>query len=138
MSYKIETLHTVPEAEEYIDLRIKAGLSPRNLPGAKIALQNSIFAVTLRNNSDKQLIGMGRVIGDGGCFFQIVDIAVDPIYQGKGLGKMIMTEIMDYLDENAPKDSYVSLIADVPADRLYEKYGFDYTSPKSVGMYKKY
>lgn len=30
-------------------------------------------------------VGMGRVIGDGGCFFQIVDIAVDPADQGQGL-----------------------------------------------------
>ncbi|WP_373454357.1 hypothetical protein [Cereibacter changlensis] len=27
---------------------------------------------------------MGRLIGDGGCFFQIVDIAVDPSHQGQG------------------------------------------------------
>lgn len=42
------------------------------------------------------------------------------------------------LDKNAYKDSYVSLIADVPADRLYKKFGFDYTQPRSIGMYKKY
>lgn len=82
--------------------------------------------------------GMGRIIGDGGCFFQIVDIAVNPVYQGKGLGKLIMAKITSYLDEEAPKGAYVSLIADVPADRLYQKFGFDYTYPKSVGMYKKY
>lgn len=29
----------------------------------------------------------------------------------------------------------VSLIADVPADRLYMKYGFQYTEPRSRGMY---
>lgn len=138
MSYNIEILHSAPSPEEYNVLRIKAGLSPKNISGAKIALQNSTFVVTLRNTSDKQLIGMGRIIGDGGCFFQIVDIAVDPIYQGKGLGKLIMAEIINYLDENAPKDSYVSLIADIPADNLYKKYGFDYTYPKSVGMYKNY
>nr|WP_306080832.1 hypothetical protein [Paenibacillus borealis] len=45
-----------------------------------------------------------------------------------------MSELIKYLDEKAPKGSYVSLIADIPADNLYKKYGFEYTYPKSVGM----
>jgi len=137
MNHSIEVIHHAPEADEYIALRIAAGLSPKSIEGAKIGLQHSVFAVTLRN-ADKQLVGMGRIIGDGGCFYQIVDIAVDPAYQGKGYGKTIMTELMNYLDHQAPKDAYVSLIADVPADQLYQKYGFALTAPRSVGMYKKY
>lgn len=78
---------------------------------------------------------MGRVIGDGGCFLQIVDIAVRPDYQGQGLGKVIMNELMDYLKRETPADAYVSLIADQPADKLYLKYGFRYTAPDSLGMY---
>ncbi|RUS47404.1 GNAT family N-acetyltransferase [Cohnella sp. AR92] len=137
MEKNIEVTHTSPEPEEYLALRAAAGLSPRDLEGARIALRNSIFTVVLRD-SDKRLIGMGRIIGDGGCFYQIVDIAVSPDHQGKGYSKIIMSEIMNYLDEHAPKNSYASLIADVPADRIYRKYGFDYTAPQSVGMYKNY
>ncbi|MDQ0242640.1 GNAT superfamily N-acetyltransferase [Bacillus fengqiuensis] len=99
-------------------------------------LENSIFAVTLRVTS--KLIGMGRIIGDGGCFYQIVDIAVEPAYQGRGLGKVIMSELTAYLNDFAPEAAYVSLLADVPADKLYRQFGFDYTQPKSVGMYKRY
>lgn len=57
--------------------------------------------------------------------------------QGNGLGKLIMSEINAYLENNIPKNSYVSLIADVPADELYKKFGFEYSAPKSVGMVKK-
>jgi len=137
MNHSMGVIHQTPEAAEYMALRVAAGLSPKSMEGAKIGLQNSVFAVVLRN-ADKQLIGMGRIIGDGGCFYQIVDIAVDPAYQGQGLGKTIMTELMTYLDQHAPEGSYVSLIADVPADQLYQKYGFAPTAPRSVGMYKKY
>lgn len=73
---------------------------------------------------------MGRVIGDGGCFFQIVDIVVIPNHQGDELVKIIMYEITDYLNQNAPKGADVILMADVPAIGLYQKYGFDYTYPK--------
>jgi ribosomal protein S18 acetylase RimI-like enzyme len=86
--------------------------------------------------NDKELIGFGRIIGDGGTVFQVTDVVVLPEYQGKGLGKRIMTELTDYIKEHAPKYSYVSLIADGPADKLYEKYGFkDVKEHASKGMY---
>ncbi|MCY9514408.1 GNAT family N-acetyltransferase [Paenibacillus apiarius] len=136
MHPNIHIVHEAPTPEEYTSLRVAAGLSPKSLAGAEIALKNSIFAVTLRH--EDELVGMGRIIGDGGCFYQVVDIAVAPSYQGQGLGKMIMAEITNYLEHNAPDKSYVSLLADVPADHLYKKFGFDYTHPKSLGMFKRY
>ncbi|WP_127531789.1 GNAT family N-acetyltransferase [Paenibacillus kobensis] len=137
MDNDLSVLHEIPEPEEYVSLRAAAGLSPKPVSVARDALRRSIFAVVLRR-SDQQLIGMGRLIGDGGCFFQIVDIAVDPSCQGKGYGKLIMSEITNYLDGNMPQGAFVSLIADVPADQLYQQYGFEYTHPKSVGMYRKF
>jgi len=136
MSVNFEVMNEVPSAEEYVAMRVLAGLSPKDIEASEIGLRNSIYAVTIRNQST--LIGMGRIIGDGGCFYQIVDIAVDPVYQGQGLGKRIMTELVNFLETQVPKGAYVSLIADVPADKLYEKFGFNYTSPKSVGMYRTF
>lgn len=78
---------------------------------------------------------MGRLIGDGGCFCQIVDICVDPNYQGLGYGKIIMGNIMNYAKEKLPSTCYISLIADGEASFLYEKFGFKDTSPQSIGMY---
>ena len=51
---------------------------------------------------DGDTIGMGRIIGDGGCFFRVVDIAVLPEHQGKGLGKRIMKALTDHLSEQVP------------------------------------
>lgn len=48
-----------------------------------------------------------------------------------------MSEIDTYLENNIPKNSYISLIADIPADELYKKFGFEYSAPKSVGMMRK-
>ncbi|MBU5439369.1 GNAT family N-acetyltransferase [Tissierella sp. MSJ-40] len=132
----IDISYEIPNAEEYNNLRIISGLSPKDEAASEIGLKNSIFMISLRDSG--KLIGMGRIIGDGGCFYHIVDIAVAPSYQGNGLGNLIMSEITKYLDDHASKDSYVSLIADVPADRLYKKFGFDYSAPKSVGMAKRY
>ncbi|MED5017126.1 GNAT family N-acetyltransferase [Paenibacillus chibensis] len=136
MKQDITISHEPPAAEEYVNLRLKAGLSGKDVEASRRGLPNSLFAVTLR--LEGELIGMGRVIGDGGCMFHVVDIAVSPEHQGQGLGKRIMAEITAYLDKAASKGAYVSLMADVPADRLYQQFGFEYGAPASVGMYKKY
>ncbi|MBO0143712.1 GNAT family N-acetyltransferase [Agrobacterium sp. Ap1] len=113
-------------------LRQNAGLTPFSRAAAEIGLAGTVFAVVVV--VDGQVIGMGRLIGDGGCFFQITDVAVQPDHQGRGLGKAIMTAIMEYVNTMLPKTAYVSLIADVPANKLYEQFGFRETAPRSVGM----
>lgn len=129
----IQVRHEAPEVSDYLALRAIAGLSPMSPEGAAIGLPNSLFVVTL--HIDERFIGMGRVIGDGGCFMQVVDIAVHPDLQGQGLGRRIMEEITAFLQEQAPPLTYVSLIADGEADKLYRKFGFEYTMPKSQGMH---
>lgn len=125
-------LHATPDAGVYNALRTGAGLSAKTGEAAARGLPGSLFAVLILHRG--QPIGMGRVIGDGGCFYQVVDIAVLPAHQGKGLGKRIMREIMDYLDANVPASGYVSLIADGKAQALYARFGFEPTAPASVGM----
>ncbi|CAM3960617.1 GNAT family N-acetyltransferase [Mesobacillus zeae] len=122
--------------EDYVSIRLEAGLSAKSVEAAAIGLKNSIHSVSVYQ--DAVLIGFGRIIGDGALFYQIVDIAVKPAWQGKGIGKEIMQQLMDYLERNTLPGAYVSLIADNPANRLYEKFGFKYTMPQSHGMYKKY
>ncbi|KRA99310.1 hypothetical protein ASD83_01930 [Devosia sp. Root685] len=125
----------IPAVDDYLRLRVVAGLSPKTREGASIGLPNSWFGVTLM--FDGRAIGMGRIIGDGGTAFQIVDIAVEPAHQGKGLGKRIMAALMDKLNGEAPDGAYVSLIADGDARHLYAKYGFEPVMPASIGMAKR-
>ena len=121
-----------PSVDDYRRLRKRAGLSEKTLSAAESGLPNTWFAVTIRH--DGRAVGMGRIIGDGGTAFQIVDIAVEPEHQGKGLGKTIVSALVDHLRANAPASAYVSLIADGDARHLYAKYGFEAVMPASIGM----
>lgn len=125
----------VPDLAEYLRLRSIAGLSAFSEDAAKKGLDGTLFAVVAEQ--DGKAIGMGRLIGDGGCFCQVVDIAVDPLHQGQGLGKAIMAALTAYITEHLPPSAYVSLIADVPAHKLYEQYGFQETAPRSIGMARR-
>ncbi|GJM12962.1 MAG: AttT protein [Pseudohongiella sp.] len=122
----------LPDIEEYRNLRVTCGLSPRSRDAASKGLPNSLFSTTVRDKT--KLIGMGRIVGDGGCNLEVVDIAVHPNYQRRGIGQAIMANIMSYIENNAPESAYVSLIADDHSPALYSKYGFELTTPRSVGM----
>ncbi|AKL69620.1 MULTISPECIES: GNAT family N-acetyltransferase [Streptomyces] len=125
-----------PSVETYLRLRSVSGLSAKTTEAAEAGLPNTWHGVTVLCGDDPQPVGMGRVIGDGGCFFQIVDICVTPEHQGRGLGKRIMAELVGELERRAPDGAYVSLIADGDARYLYEKFGFRQTAPASVGMHR--
>lgn len=124
--------HETPLADDYRRLRRIAGLSEKSAEGAAAGLPNTIVGVVMRDGD--AAIGMGRVIGDGGLFFQVVDIAVDPAHQGRGLGKRIIAALLERLRAVAPTGAYVSLIADGEARRLYAQCGFAPTAPASIGM----
>ena len=122
----------VVSVDDFIRLRKVSGLTPRPRDAAEKGLPRSLFGVTITFGSET--VGMGRVVGDGALNFEIVDIAVDPEHQRKGLGSLIMRSIMSYLESEAPTGAYITLMADVP--ELYEKFGFKLSRPKSEGMYK--
>ena len=124
-----------PSVAEYRMLREASGLSPKSHEAAVAGLAGGLFAVTLRDGD--MAIGMGRIIGDGGCHYQIVDIAVLPDYQGQGWGAAIMQRLMEWIGANVPDTGYISLIADGDAKHLYAKYGFQETAPASIGMAQK-
>jgi GNAT superfamily N-acetyltransferase len=113
-------------------LRRIAGMSPRSEEAARIGLPNSFYGVHIICGDD--VVGMGRIIGDGACCFQLCDIAVDPAHQGRGLGKWIVGALMEYLRLRVPAGAYVSLIADGDARFLYAHFGFTPTAPASIGM----
>lgn len=124
----------VPSVEDYIAIRLAAGLSRKSEEAAQRGLRNSLFAAVVYDGETP--IGIGRVIGDGGCFYEVTDIAVLPAHQKKGVGDMIMRAIMAYLQTHAPQTAYVSLMADHGTPHFYARYGFKFAEmPKASGMY---
>lgn len=124
-----------PDTDTYLSLRAAGGLSSYDRDAADIGLKNSLHSVMLFDKD--RPIGMGRLVGDGGCFVQVTDVVVLPDYQGRGLGKEIMSALTAFIETRLPPSVYVSLIADVPANHLYEQFGFRETAPRSVGMARR-
>ena len=78
---------------------------------------------------------MGRIVGDGGWYFLIADMATLPEHQGKGLGSAVLDSLLDEIRTQAPQGAYVTLTADPPGRRLYESRGFSDVAPDRTGMH---
>ncbi|MCB9735320.1 MAG: GNAT family N-acetyltransferase [Deltaproteobacteria bacterium] len=122
-----------PLLADYLALRAGAGLSPKTPAQGAGALAGS-WAAVHATDAGGATVGMGRVIGDGGWYFHIADMAVLPSHQRRGLGDAILTALIAAITEAAPASPYITLLADAPGRRLYERHGFVPTAPRSIGM----
>ncbi|OOM15911.1 acetyltransferase (GNAT) family protein [Clostridium saccharobutylicum] len=132
---RMKLVYEVPEAQDYVSLRLRSGMGNKDLNRSQIALKNSLFTVCLYDK--EELIGFGRVVGDGGITYIVSDIMVDKKYQRRGYAEQIMKSIDNYFEENTYEDSYICLIANKPADLLYSKHQFEYLSENRCGMLRK-
>jgi GNAT superfamily N-acetyltransferase len=148
MDSQYVVLQGLPSPQAYHDLRSLANLTPpppeAMAEAVPKSLQNSFacFVAYERKHMsdettpgrDQEVVAMGRLLGDGALFLQLVDVAVHPAHQSKGLGKRIMESLVEFADKHAPL-AYLSLVADPLGQRLYPKYGFEDVSP-GVGMFR--
>jgi GNAT superfamily N-acetyltransferase len=127
-------ISAAPALSDHLMLRVRAGLSPMDRRQAEAGLRGSWTACHVVHEPCGETVAMGRVIGDGGCFFQVVDMAVLPEHQRRGLGDAVLAHLLDRIRAEAPPGAYISLLADPPGRRLYAKHGFRDTAPSSIGM----
>ncbi|KFY80244.1 hypothetical protein V499_00872 [Pseudogymnoascus sp. VKM F-103] len=142
--YRILAGH--PSIPEYLALRRQAGgLSPKTAIQAEKAMGGSWYAAyivstkanpdatqhlnesqadLMNRNEGETAVAMARVIGDGGWYFHIIDFAVLPKHQRKGLGQALMADILNRIRKEAPPGAYVNLIANDKGQALYGKFGF--------------
>ena len=81
-----------PTVEEYQRLREDVGWESVDVEATETGLRNALFSVCVTHKDE--VIGCGRVVGDGGIYFYIQDIIVLPEFQGRGLGRRIMDAVM--------------------------------------------
>jgi GNAT superfamily N-acetyltransferase len=123
-----------PPAEDYLRLRHEAGLSSKTEEQAHAAVSGGWAACYVIYQDTGEIVGMGRLLGDGGWYFHVIDMAVLPAHQRRGLGDAILTALLERIKSEAPPGAYVNLLADPPGRRLYQRHGFAETAPGSVGM----
>jgi len=126
-----EIVRETPSVEDYLRIRKEAGLGAKSVEAAERGLPNTIFGVQAL--FDGEAVGICRLIGDGGCHYAAVDGAVVPEHQGKGVGKILLAEVVKHFNETAPPGAY--LMGTTVAPGFVEKLGFKFVEENEFGIY---
>jgi GNAT superfamily N-acetyltransferase len=131
MANEIRYENIVPAAADYNRLRRDAGWPEMDAETADRCLPASDFILCAFEG--EELVGTGRVVGDGGLCFYIQDVIVLESHQGKGIGAGLMDRIMAFVAERAVTDTYVGLMSAVEKEGFYERYGFTVRPTEALG-----
>lgn len=129
---KIILTERTPTVEEYLALRESVGWSGPSAEVVELALNNTLYSVCAL--FDDIVVGMGRVVGDGGLYFYIQDVMVVPALQKQGVGELVMDSLMDYLREKASPESYIGMMAAKGTSGFYARFGFKNRPEDDPGM----
>jgi len=110
--------------EDYAMLRASEGwraLSPAQI---EKALRASAFQIAAKDGD--RTIGMARLMSDGGYFAVVLDVVVLPEYQGRSIGREMMSRAVQHLrDSLQPGEHSYTILTSAPGkEGFYEKMGF--------------
>jgi GNAT superfamily N-acetyltransferase len=123
-------------ANDFILLHKKMGLAEFSIKQVKKSMAHNLFSIVAV--SDDEIIGMGRLLGDGALFWYINDILVLTEHQGKGIGRDIVKGLIQYIKENSILNTSVTIYLFCAKDKegFYEKLGFaDSCKHGGIGMF---
>lgn len=116
--------HNELSAEEFVYLWESVWGQPPTLEQTKLAMDNTLFRVSVFDG--EQIVAMARVIGDKGLCYYIKDVIVLPEYQKKGIGRLLIEELLKFINENGVPDTHIFVELCAMPDKIpfYEKFGF--------------
>ena len=126
--------HRSPTISEYKTLREAVGWWDVAEAASEAALGNALFSVVAIEKG--KLVGLGRVVGDGGLYFYIQDLIIDPEFQEKGFGKQVMGALMAFIRTKAKSGAFIGLMAAKGLEGYYEPFGFKARDEDAPGMYQ--
>jgi GNAT superfamily N-acetyltransferase len=123
----------LPTIEEYRMLSDAVGwTSFTNLDAVARSLPQSLFSIVAEK--DGHLIGTTRVGGDGALYFYIMDVAVMPEMQGRGIGTVLMNAAIEFIRNTGAEHALTCLFTNAQRTGFYERFGFEGPETWLYGM----
>ena len=121
-------------AEEFITLWETVWGQAPTLEQIRLAMAHTLFRVSVFDGDT--IVAMARMNGDMGLCYYIKDVVVRPEYQGKGIGRMLINELLKFIEDNGVKGTeiFVELCAMTDKIPFYQKFGFDSNEAQRLKM----
>ena len=131
---EIILVDNILQAEDFVRLRIETGFAEVPVEHARKALQNGLINVSAIYNGE--LVGMGRLVGDGAMYWYLQEIIILPQFQRKGIGTMIVNHLVDYAKANSTTGKFTTIggVSAKGKEPFYEKMGFEIISNGMIKM----
>ena len=122
MEYTIEKNTLLPE--EHMALWESAGWGTLDRDLVENSLRGSYATFAVRDGG--RIIAMARLIGDGGMAFYLKDLIVSPDYQGKGIGRELLSYVEDFVRGELKEGwwSFLQLMSAKGKEQFYLKCGY--------------
>jgi GNAT superfamily N-acetyltransferase len=120
---EFNVIERAPTPAEYNQLRKCVGWSTFEERLIKTGLSNSLYSVMV-TDSEGSVVGMGRIVGDNAIYMHLQDIIVRPEYQRKGIGRMIVLALLDYVYSHGGHNTNIGLMSSKGREKFYEGFGF--------------
>lgn len=104
--------------EELSALYLAAPLGQKDPADLKVSFTNSMFKCFVYDSG--RLVAVGRALADGRDCSYICDVAVLPSHQGLGLGKAVVSKLVDFSKDHKK----IILYAARGKEPFYQKLGF--------------
>ena len=124
-----------PTNDEFNDLFCSVGWGKREDKKINLHRDNSCFSVCVFDGD--KIVGMARVVGDG-AYYTIFDVVTRKEYQNKGVGTLLMNEIISWYNSIEDDDTYLYLGASFGKEKFYEKFGFKSRPYGNIGAGMKF
>ena len=124
-----------PTNEEFNELFYSVGWGSRDDEKINKHREKSCFAVCVFE--ENKIVGMARVVGDG-SYYTVYDVVTKKEYQGQGIGRILMQEIVKWYKSIEDDDTYLYLGASYGKEKFYEKFGFKTRPYGHIGAGMKY
>ena len=129
--------HNELTAEEFILLWETVWGQGPSLEQTRLAMEHTLFRVSVFDGN--QIVGMARVIGDMGLDYYIKDVIVRPEYQKRGIGRMMINEILQFINDHGVEgtDIFVELCAMPDKIPFYGKFGFSANEAQRLRLFHR-
>ena len=129
--------HNELSAEEFITLWESVWGQGPTPEQTQLAMEHTLFRVSVFDG--ERIAGMARVIGDLGLDYYIKDVVVRQEYQGQGIGRMMIREILRFINDHGVEGTeiFVELCAMPDKIPFYEKFGFSANEAQRLRLFHR-
>lgn len=126
--------HNELTAEQFIYLWESVWGQGPGLEQTRLAMEHTLFRVSVFDGD--RIVAMARMLGDMGLDYYIKDVVVLPEYQGRGIGRLLIGELLGFVNKNGVSgtDIFVELCAMPDKIPFYEKFGFGANEAQRLKM----